>query len=413
MRNFKRLMMAVCVLFFLMLIIGNLYIVKTVGVSEGRPYMVEVSRVVDEIENGTEISQLDLDKYDYVTDIILCKDDSQLVKNSSNDYCIKAVGDDLYRVEYKNLIKNTYEKNMWFTIIFVISFSIIMAVLVYVYRLIIVPFNKLERVPYELSKGNLTTELTENKSKYFGKFVWGTNLLRESIETRREKELNMHREKKVLLLSLAHDIKTPLSVIRLNAQALEKGLYKDEAKQKEVAGLVVDKTDEIEKYVTEIISASKDDFLELSVKNGEVYLSEIIDEIKRHYSSKLERLKTDFVIENYNDCLLYGDRNRLIEVVQNLMENAIKYGDKKSIAIGFEREEDCCLLSVRNSGETVRTDELIHLFDSFFRGSNAKKEKGSGLGLYICRNLMNKMDGDIFVKQQEDNFVVTVVIKMI
>jgi signal transduction histidine kinase len=64
---------------------------------------------------------------------------------------------------------------------------------------------------------------------------------------------------------------------------------------------------------------------------------------------------------------------------------------------------------VRNSGCSLPDTELPHMFDSFWRGSNANSEKGSGLGLYICRQLMNKMNGEVFAVVQGDDMCVTAV----
>ena len=85
------------------------------------------------------------------------------------------------------------------------------------------------------------------------------------------------------------------------------------------------------------------------------------------------------------------------------LENAIKYGDGKRISIDFSEEEDCRLLTVRNSGCSLKQEELINLFDSFYRGSNVGSAEGSGLGLYISRQLMRKMDGEVFVEIKEDD----------
>ena len=87
---------------------------------------------------------------------------------------------------------------------------------------------KKNHVPKELAKGNLAVPISEEKSRFFGEFTWGVNLLRESIENSRKKEITMQKDKKLLLLSLSHDIKTPLSAIKLNAKALARGLYKNE-----------------------------------------------------------------------------------------------------------------------------------------------------------------------------------------
>ena len=124
----------------------------------------------------------------------------------------------------------------------------------------------------------------------------------------------------------------------------------------------------------------------------------------------LNRTSSDEVMEGMTDCLVKGDKERVIEVLQNIMENAIKYGDGRQITIAFS-EEDCRLISVVNTGSSIPEAELVHIFDSFYRGSNADHVKGSGLGLYICRSLMHRMDGEVFAEQSEDGFLVTVVIR--
>ena len=106
------------------------------------------------------------------------------------------------------------------------------------------------------------------------------------------------------------------------------------------------------------------------------------------------------------------DRNNqsaIDEVLQNIIENAVKYGDGKEITIAFSREDDCQLVHIRNSGCTLSENELPHIFDSFWRGSNVGSNSGSGLGLYICRTLMRKINGDIFAEIQESDMIVTAV----
>ena len=84
-----------------------------------------------------------------------------------------------------------------------------------------------------------------------------------------------------------------------------------------------------------------------------------------------------------------------MEVLQNIIENAIKYGDGRKIWLEINREEDEYGIIVSNTGCRLPDKELPHIFDSFFRGSNVEKKPGSGLGLYICRQLMHLMEGEV------------------
>lgn len=372
----------------------------------GRPYRVEVARLARAIEeNGLDKDSLT--DCEYVTDITEYGGDFY---NSESDYIIQDIDGRLYRFDY-NADKGVDRIRFMIIVnIFIgIMAAVIIAVMIYMKSRIIKPFEQLENIPYELSKGNLTVPIKETKSRFFGRFIWGVDVLRENIEKQKERELGLQRDKKVLLLSLSHDIKTPLSAIKLYAKALSKGLYEDKEKQIEIADSINEKADEIEDYVLRIVAASKEDFLSFDVNNGDFYLSELIKNVESYYKEKLTIIKTDFTISDYTDCMLNGDLDRSIEVMQNIIENAIKYGDGGYIAIDFSEEDGCILITVKNSGCTLKDNSLPYIFNSFYRGENVKNEKGSGLGLYICRQLMHKMNGEIFAQIKEDFMLVTAV----
>ena len=84
------------------------------------------------------------------------------------------------------------------------------------------------------------------------------------------------------------------------------------------------------------------------------------------------------------------------------MENALKYGDGRRITISFHEEDGCQVIDVFNTGEVIQRQEIPHLFDSFFRGSNAKGKEGNGLGLYICKQIMQKMGGEVYVQTRAE-----------
>jgi signal transduction histidine kinase len=372
----------------------------------GRPYLVEVSRLSRVIrEEGLE--KADLDACQYVTAIAQYGEDFY---NPQSNYVIREIDGQLYRFDY-HAGSNGSKTKMLITVNVMLAAmaAMILGVMLYIKVTILSPFERLKDVPYELSKGHLTEPIQEGKRKFFGKFVWGLDMLRENIEQQKERELNLQRDRKMLLLSLSHDIKTPLAAIKLYSKALSRGLYTDKEKQLEVTQSIHAKADEIEGYVNQIITASREDFLSLDVSVGEFYLSALVENLRAYYTEKLSLIKTEFSVGEYRELLINGDLSRGIEVIQNMVENAIKYGDGKKIGIEFSQEEDCVLVTVRNSGCNLADTDLPHMFDSFWRGSNAQKEKGSGLGLYICRQLMRKMNGEVFAQIQGDDMCVTAV----
>ncbi|WP_024856263.1 HAMP domain-containing sensor histidine kinase [Ruminococcus albus] len=370
-------------------------------------YLVEVNRVKHRLDAGEKVSA---DDFTAITGIYDIDADDEAAFDSKREYVICKAGDRLYRIEYDDKTENGRRRSFVAVNIAFIAVTVIgLAVLLYLRSKMIKPFNRISELPYELSKGNLTDPLKEDKSRYFGKFVWGLDMLREKLESSKQKEFEHAKAEKTMILSLSHDIKTPLSSIKLYSKALARGLYTDPQKLDEIYGSIGEKADEIERYLEEIIKHSSDDFISFEVENRDFYLSQVIDSVESFYQSKLSLNGTELTLENYTDCLIYGDPDRLTEVLQNIIENAIKYGDGKNISIVFSDEEDCRLVTVKNGGCELPKNELDHIFDSFWRGSNTNGKQGSGLGLYICRRLMNSMHGDIFADINDGYMFVTAV----
>lgn len=379
------------------------------GGSDGREYLVEARRLVKEIEEqnatASEIEAMSLDKYETLVGIREFSARDSCV----NDYVVEEIDGKLYRIEYVE--ERSSILPFYINVLFLCMVVVTISVRVYVYNKILKPFHNMSNLPYELAKGNLSMPVKEEKSKLFGRFLWGMDMLREKLEENKARELEFQKEKKTLILSLSHDIKTPLSSIELYSKALSEDLYDTKEKKNETLQGIVRNVKEIKGYVDEIVTASREDFLNLEINMGEYYLSEVMQDIESYYKDKLNVIHTEYQVDEISECLLKGDKDRLIEVIQNVMENAIKYGDGKHISISFGEEEDCKLIHITNTGCNLKEEELPNLFDSFYRGSNSTGMKGSGLGLYICKTLMRKMDGEIFAEINEDLFGVTIVVR--
>lgn len=288
----------------------------------------------------------------------------------------------------------------------------LLIVLFYLRRHLIQPFHRMQDLTYELSKGNLQGDVKADRSQYFGKFLWGLSELKDALRTSRRRELDLQREKKLLLLSLSHDIKTPLSMIKLYAKGLEDGIYPAEDERREAYCQIGEKAAQIEDFVGEIVKASREDIVQIEVVKGEFYLAELVRWVETVYGEKCALRRCALTVGTYQNRIIQGDLNRLMEVFENLFENAFKYGDGRRIQLTFYEEDYCQLIRVSNTGDPVTERELVHLFDSFFRGGNTRGQQGNGLGLYICREIMNRMGGEIFAECEKDGMAFVVVLPL-
>ncbi len=409
MKRYNQMLVVVLVIMAVVFAGANMYL-STLEGPKGREHRVQIERAAMEIQKKG-LAAVDLEKYPTIVRVVeeTAENPESFLHGAEEDYLIRTIAGVNYRFDYKaSSVEYQKQLRQVVNIVLGIVTILIVALFAFIKIRLLRPFHQLSELPYELSKGNMTMPLKENKERFFGRFLWGMDLLREKLEDQKASEHELQKEKKTLILSISHDIKTPLSAIKLYAKALMKNLYQDPEKQLEIAGHINDKADEIENFVSQIVKASNEDFLSLEVENQEFYLSEIIKKITTYYTEKLELLQMDFQVERVADCLLKGDPDRGVEVLQNVIENALKYGDGRKISLSFSEEENYRMITVSNTGCTLSDSELPHIFDSFWRGSNVGSNGGSGLGLYICRQLMQKMGGEIFAKCTAGEMKVTI-----
>lgn len=390
--------------------------------NEDMEYKVEIHDVMRQLEQGAKADGIDLSDYQYVQAVaFLPKEDEADIEvffDSKNGLhsCIRPL---MIENNVKGYVRFDYvietnDKGMIWVVegIMLVTFILVFALLIYIKIHILKPFHAVSEMPYELSKGHLSIDQEENKNRFFGRFLWGLAMLRDNLSDSKAKELKLLKEKKLLLLSISHDIKIPLSAIKLYARALKEGIYESDEKRNEAAGQIEVHAKEIEDFVKEIINASSEEIISIEVENSEFYLKDFVEKIREVYEPKAKVILTELIIGDYENKLLKGDMERAFEVMENLLENAFKYGDGRRITIDFYEEDYCQVVRVFNTGAVVTDMELPHLFDSFYRGSNVADKPGNGLGLYISRQIMNKMDGEIFAERREDGMSFCVVFRM-
>lgn len=413
MKNYNKIIMVSIILYIFVAFLSGIFILNA-DTKDNHAYRVESQRIMAEIKDISAIEKINLDNYEYIQDIEFLTVSSD--KDTVQSFYIENNNGKIQIIPfYKNnqllgYIKFIYElpKLNIYNIFLLIQIGLfllevfILIILFYLKRKLIQPFWNLQDLPLQLSKGHFKGNLKEERSQYLGKFMWGMGQLKDLLDISKKRELELMKEKKKMLLSLSHDIKTPLNLIKLYNKALAENIYEDEESRKSAMIQITEKTVEIEKYVDEIMKSSRENILDIEINNQDFYLQDLMNKVLSVYQEQCYSRQIELIVEQYENKLLKGDIERAQEVFENIFENAFKYGDGRNIKVSFYEEDYCQLIHIFNSGVSVCDNEFNHLFESFFRGSNSQGQQGSGLGLYICREIMTKMDGAVFAIKHDD-----------
>lgn len=300
--------------------------------------------------------------------------------------------------------------------ILLISYFALILVIILGYRNVLKPFNTLSEYPERLAKGYMGEGIPESKSRYFGRYIWGMNMLKDEIR-HKDKTLNaMERDKQTMIISIAHGIKTPLSNIKLYAEAIERGIYHEDKKPNErdaeTASKIKENADKVEILVKEIMDSSARPEVDIKSEITSFYLNEIEEIVRREYAGRMEMLHIPYEIKCENNPMITSDKDGIARMMSQLMENAIKYGSGQGITVYMGRQDEDVIFSVKNKGEVLSEEETAYVFKSFWRGSNAKNVEGQGIGLYVSRRIAENLGGDIFMKswQKEGEMEVTLIL---
>lgn len=385
-------------------------------------YRVESNRFMQKLSMTNQLEAMNIQEYENLKTVDFIEADEKNKKHIENFYqdennTVTQIQPWYENDQLKGYVKLSFEvlkDNTWDIFILfqtglLLLEGMILAYLQYMKIHIVKPFQKLRELPIQLAKGHYKGNVKEDKNRYLGKFLWGMSQLKDTLDKSNKRQLQLLEEKKKMLLSLSHDIKTPLNLIKLYAKALGEDIYIEEVDKKNAVNQIGIKVIDIENYVDQIIKSSHEDILDIQVYNADFYLSELIAKVKQDYDEQCSLRQIQLYIHKFDDRLLKGDIERSQEILENLFENAFKYGDGKKIEISFYEEDYCQLIRFHNTGSIVEEHEFTHIFESFFRGSNSHGKPGNGLGLYICRELMRKMNGDIFAEITENGMAITLV----
>jgi two-component system sensor histidine kinase MprB len=194
-----------------------------------------------------------------------------------------------------------------------------------------------------------------------------------------------------LVADASHELRTPVTSLRTNAEVLLGGAGLDAKERRRVLEDVVDQTEELSALVGDLIELARGD-VPVAVRE-EVRFEELVDEAVGR--SRKRYPDVEIVATDLRPCLVEGDPERLARAVGNLIDNAAKYSPEGGrVEVSVDDGE----MAVRDRGPGIPEDEAPKVFERFYRGSRARGRPGSGLGLAIVKQVVEGHGGSVSVE---------------
>lgn len=251
----------------------------------------------------------------------------------------------------------------------------------------------------EMGKGNYDVVFQENGTLEIDELARTLNVackdMKKIDELRRD-----------LLANVSHDLKTPLTMIKAYAEMVRDISYKDSKKRTKDLNIIIDETDRLTILVNDLLELSK-----LQAASEEKLVLEeydLIEEIK-NILAKYDIIKDtenyNFVLELPDNAMVRAEKNKINQVIYNLINNAVNYtGKDKKVLIRVTEKEKIYLVEIIDTGKGIKNDDLPYIWDKYYKNDKNHQRNivGTGVGLSIVRNILVQHKFNYGVKSKKN-----------
>ena len=209
------------------------------------------------------------------------------------------------------------------------------------------------------------------------------------------RELRISRQQQNFMIAITHELKTPISVAKLNLETMQKRKL-DETQQQRLIQTTLEETNRLNALCNNMLLSSQMEAGGYRITNEETNISELIGNCVQDFIRRYPQQKIETAV--MPDIFISGDRLLLQMLANNLLDNAIKYGAKElPVTVLLSEENKKIFFSVKDQGKGIAAAEKEKVFSKFYRVGNAatKAAKGTGLGLYLCKKIAERHNANI------------------
>lgn len=292
-----------------------------------------------------------------------------------------------------------------------VALLILVVLILFIIRGISKPIQKLAAAAEAIGKGNLVTVKMRNKDE-LGLFAqtfnkMGKDILRakDALEGELEKTKKLDQQKTEFLSVAAHQLRTPSSGVKWVLDMAVKGdLGKLTADQKKYLGRGLENISRMTHVIDDLLNVARIEEQRFAYQFKKIDFSKLVKDVINDFEGKLKKKKLKLKLNLKPIPQIQADEEKIRMVISNLIDNAILYTLKGYIEISLSKKGSGILFSIKDTGVGIPKDAQDQIFTKFFRAKNILQihQNGSGLGLYVVKDIVEKHNGKVWFESKED-----------
>lgn len=263
------------------------------------------------------------------------------------------------------------------------------------------PLRTIERTAAEIGRGNYAERVQVHTSDEINDLAQTINTMAEKLEKVEQERHHLEQVRNDFLANVSHELRTPLTAVQGFLEALQDGLVEEEEARQKYYAVMYSETMQINRLVDDLMDLMKLENNEVTLAKFPVDVKELLGKIAFSFHPEAEekgiRLEVDVPDELPK---IYADRDRVAQIIKNLVKNALKFTEEGEIRLSATAEEQWVRIRVTDTGVGISADDLNRIWERFFKvdRGRSKKNKGTGLGLAIVKELVELHDGKCSVE---------------
>ncbi|MBN2793790.1 MAG: HAMP domain-containing histidine kinase [Clostridia bacterium] len=287
--------------------------------------------------------------------------------------------------------------------VFIILCLIMVPLILILTKDIIKPIRQLKYGVNHIKNGDLDFELKAKTNNEIGEVIGYFDVMRRELKSSIEKQIQFEENRKELISSISHDLKTPITSIKGHIEGIRDGVANTPEKLEKYLNVIYQKSNDMDQLIDDLFLFSKLDLnklpFEMNPYDFKAFIEEIYTEMKLGWDDDLHHINLSLSEEKFP---VYMDGQKMKRVFVNIIHNAMKYMDKENqeIQIGIKKQDRFIKIDISDNGQGIPEEQLPFIFDRFYRVDESRNldTGGTGLGLAIAKQIVEQHKGHIYAE---------------